>query len=324
MSAQAENTSASLAESWLEPLDAFIAFLELEKGSSRHTVAGYETDLLQCATFQQQQGNLRGWQLLQTAEVAAWLQSLSESDYSIASLARKLSAIKSIADFLLRERRRTDDFSELLSAPKFIRHVPGVLTEGQVEALLKAPGAESTQGLRDRAILELMYSSGLRVSELCALSLQHLNLKENFLRVVAGKRNKDRLVPVGAPAVAAIEAWLVRARPQWVKPHTGSAVFISQRGKPLSRKTVWHWIQQYARVIGITTGVSPHQLRHSFATHLLSHGADLRVIQEMLGHSDISTTQIYTKVDSQRLSESHDRYHPRRTDDHLEQLLSGD
>ncbi|MCD8482409.1 MAG: tyrosine-type recombinase/integrase [Verrucomicrobia bacterium] len=188
-------------------------------------------------------------------------------------------------------------------------------------ALLNAPSAESAQGQRDRAILELMYSSGLRVSELCALTLQHLNLDEQFVRVVAGKRNKDRLVPIGSQAVQALKTYLVRSRPQWIKNHTGSTVFLSQRGRPLSRKTVWYWIQHYARIAGVTVNVTPHQLRHSFATHLLENGADLRIIQELLGHSDIGTTQIYTKVDSKRLSDGHSQFHPRTGNADLDSLL---
>ncbi len=302
--------TSSLSAAWAEPLDAFLAFLELEKGRGRHTIENYERDLVQAARYLSSQGN-RDWQTVTGEGAAGWLRSLTGGKYAPASLARKLSALKGFARFLVHEKIRPDDFTELLSTPKLARSLPGTLTVGEVEALLEAPSRHSAQGLRDRAILELFYSSGLRVSELCALELTSVDLEDQFLRVQAGKRDKDRLVPVGQTAVDAIERYLAHGRPTFVKACTGSELFLSERGRAISRKTVWHWIKVYAKRAGIRETVKPHLLRHSFATHLLSRGADLRAIQEMLGHSDISTTEIYTKVEPDHLIDAHEAYHPR-------------
>lgn len=304
--------SSGLALVWAEPLDALLVFLELEKGRSQHTVSAYESDLAQAAQFFAEKCQCAGWSTVRTEDAAKWLHSLSASNLSAASQARKLSALKGMARFLIEERARPDDFTELLDAPKLRRKLPGTLTLEQVDALLNAPSRHTPQGLRDRAILELFYSSGLRVSELCAVQLTEIDLQEGFVRVVAGKRNKDRLVPVGRAALDALERYLAHGRPAFVGAQTGSTLFLSQRGKPLSRKTVWHWIKVYAERAGIRADwVKPHILRHSFATHLLSRGADLRAIQEMLGHTDISTTEIYTKVDAERLLSAHAEFHPR-------------
>jgi integrase/recombinase XerD len=293
-------------------VDAFGVFIELEKGHSRHTVEGYQRDICQCARFVADRCGRRYWAAVTGDDVSQWLQSLDADDYCAASLARKLSAIRHLSRFLFAERRIAADFTDLLNAPKLVRHLPDTLGPEEVEALLEAPSRHSAQGLRDRAFLELMYSSGLRVSELCALSLQDLDLEEGFLRVQAGKRGKDRLVPVGGRAVEAVQAYLHNGRPELVRARTGSALFLSNRGSALSRKTVWHWIKQYAQRADIAKPVKPHLLRHSFATHLLANGADLRAIQEMLGHADIGTTQIYTQVERGRLIEAHARFHPRK------------
>ena len=302
----------SLPPGLADGVDAFGVFIELEKGHSRHTVEGYQRDICQCAHFLATKRKCSSWTSVKGDDVSAWLQSLGEEDYSAASLARKLSALKHCARFLVAEKVIPDDFTELLSAPKLARHLPDTLSPEEVDALLDAPSRHSAQGLRDRAFLELMYSSGLRVSELCALTLQNLDLEEGYLRVEAGKRGKDRLTPVGGRAIEAIKAYLHTARPQLVRPKTGSIVFLSNRGTALSRKTIWYWIKQYAERAGIQKPVKPHGLRHSFATHLLSNGADLRAIQEMLGHADIGTTEIYTKVDRKQLIDAHQKFHPRK------------
>ena len=293
-------------------LDAFGVFIELEKGHSRHTVEAYQRDLCQCAQFLATKRARDGWTQVRGDDISAWLQSLDEADLSAASLARKLSAVRHCARFLVAEKAISADFTELLSAPKLARLLPETLSPEEVDALLEAPSRHSAKGLRDRAFLELMYSSGLRVSELCALHLQDVDLEEGFLRVQAGKRGKDRLVPVGRRAAEAVGRYLHNGRPQLVRPKTGSILFLSNRGTGLSRKTIWHWIKQYAETAGIAKPVKPHQLRHSFATHLLSNGADLRAIQEMLGHADIGTTEIYTRVDRRRILEAHSRFHPRK------------
>lgn len=306
--AMIDNLPAGLAEG----LDAFGVFIELEKGHSRHTVEGYQRDLCQCAQFLAGKCGRQSWKSVTGKDISNWLEVLKK-DLSAASIARKLSALKHCSRFLVAEKMIAEDFTELVSAPRLSRRLPGTLSADEVVALLEAPSRLTAQGLRDRAFLELMYSSGLRVSELCQLALQDIDLEEGFLRVQAGKRGKDRLIPVGAKAVEAVVRYLHHGRPELVRSKTGSDLFISNRGTAMSRKTVWHWIKQYASRAGLDPEVvKPHLLRHSFATHLLSNGADLRAIQEMLGHSDISTTEIYTRVDRKRLVESHAKFHPRK------------
>lgn len=311
-SASIDTAIDTLPPDLADGIDAFGVFIELEKGHSRHTVEGYQRDVCQCAQFIATKLKITSWASVGGGDISGWLQSLDASDYSAASLARKLSALKHLARFLMAEKMIPDDFTELLSAPKLARHLPETLSPEEVDALLEAPSRHSAQGLRDRAFLELMYSSGLRVTELCNLALQDIEPDEGFLRVEAGKRGKDRLVPVGRRALEAVQVYLHNGRPQLVRTKTGSALFISNRGTALSRKTVWHWIKQYSTRAGIEKPVKPHLLRHSFATHLLANGADLRAIQEMLGHADIGTTEIYTRVDRHQLIDAHKRFHPRK------------
>jgi len=220
--------------------------------------------------------------------------------------------LRGLARHLVREQLRGDDFTQLLTGPKLQRRIPGTLTEGEVERLLAAPAGGDAIALRDQAILELFYSSGLRVSELGGLSLQQIDLKEGFLRVF-GKGSKERVVPVGGRASIALEIYLNAGRSHFVKPKTGSALFLSERGTAISRKMLWVLVKKYAKRAGITKSVKPHLLRHSFATHLLGGGADLRAIQEMLGHANLGTTQIYTAVEEKRLIDQHAKFHPRNS-----------
>ena len=246
------------------------------------------------------------------AQAAAWVQSLSTAEYTVASLARKLSALRMLARFLVREKTRDDDFTALLSTPKPPRKIPTTLTEGELTRLVTAPTGGTPRALRDRALLELFYASGLRVSELAGLTLQQIDLQQGFLRVF-GKGAKERIVPVGGKACEALTAYLVAGRPHFVKPRTGSQFFLNKHGTALSRVGLWMIVKAQAKRAGITKNVKPHALRHSFATHLLTGGADLRAIQEMLGHASISTTQIYTAVEPQRLLDHHAKFHPRKT-----------
>ncbi|MEM8866760.1 MAG: site-specific tyrosine recombinase XerD [Verrucomicrobiota bacterium] len=290
-------------------VEDFLAWLELERGLSRNTVQAYSRDLAQFARFVHTEG-VESWTSLQGELVSAWTSSLARAEYARASQSRKLSAVRMFARHLVREQVRADDFSELAAAPKQARKLPEVLTREEVEGLLNAPSATTPHGLRDRAILELFYSSGLRVSELSDLLLQSVNLDEGYLRVV-GKGSKERIAPIGSAAVRAIQDYLAGGRPHFVKAKTGSEFFLSQQGRAISRKMIWVMIKEQARRAGIKKPIKPHLLRHSFATHLLEGGADLRTIQEMLGHADISTTQIYTAVQSARLADEHALYHPR-------------
>lgn len=284
-------------------IDGFVAFLDLERGLSRHTRENYQRDLDQAATWLARQ-EVADWRTVSPAQAGEWLHSLSRADFAVASLARKLTALRVFARYLMREKLRNDDFTALLAGPKLGRRLPGTLSVDEVARLLAAPGAGDPAALRDRALLELFYSSGLRVTELGGLMLQQIDLEQGFLRVF-GKGSKERVVPIGARACAAIATYLSAGRPHFVKTRTGSQLFLSNRGGALSRITLWYIVKKHARHAGITQNVKPHLLRHSFATHLLSGGADLRAIQEMLGHASIATTQIYTAVEPQRLLDQH-------------------
>jgi integrase/recombinase XerD len=290
-------------------IDAFIAFLDLERGLSPHTRENYQRDLDQGAAFLARRG-AADWRRVTPAQGAEWLQSLGGGDFAATSQARKLTALRVFARFLVRENLRPDDFTAMLTGPKLGRRLPGTLSSEEVERLLAAPAGGDPRTLRDRAMLELFYSSGLRVSELAAVALQQVDLEHGYLRVF-GKGSKERVVPMGRRAADAIGVYLASGRPHLVKPRTGSQLFLSNRGAALSRVMLWMIVRKYAQRAGLARKVKPHALRHSFATHLLSGGADLRAIQEMLGHASISTTQIYTAVEPQRLLTHHAKFHPR-------------
>jgi integrase/recombinase XerD len=291
-------------------IEAFLGFISLERGLSQNTVAGYQRDLDQAAQFCAAH-SATNWQTITSVHASDWVHSLSDGNkYSVASLARKLSALRVFARYLVREKIRDDDFTALIVSPKLVRRIPSTLTCEEIARLITSPVGGDPTALRDRAILELFYSSGLRVSELGGLRLQQVDLENGFLRVV-GKGAKERVVPVGTKALVAVKTWIAAGRPSLVTSRTGSHLFINQRGGSISRVGLWMIVKKHANRAGLSRNVKPHALRHSFATHLLSGGADLRIIQEMLGHSSISTTQIYTAVDSARLLKSHAKLHPR-------------
>lgn len=294
---------------FVEPLESFLAWLELERGLSANTLQAYTSDLAQCVEFLAKEG-VADWAQVEPVHVSAWTSGLSRAGFARTSQARKLSALRMLAKHLVRENVRKDDITELLGAPKLSRQLPDVLTRDEVERLLNSPSSSTPHGLRDRAILELFYSSGLRVSELCGILLQSIDLDDGYVRVF-GKGSKERVAPIGGAAVKAVQDYIAGGRPHFVKARTGSELFLSQQGKAISRKMVWVMIKAHAQRAGIEKPIKPHLLRHSFATHLLEGGADLRAIQEMLGHADISTTQIYTSVQAQRLADEHALYHPR-------------
>jgi integrase/recombinase XerD len=291
-------------------IEAFLGFISLERGLSRNTIVGYQRDLDQAARFFAAHGSA-DWRSVTPPQAAAWIHSLSDGKkYAVASLARKLTALRVFARFLVREKIRDDDFTALLTSPKLVRRIPGTLSADEVARLLAAPTGGDPAALRDRALLELFYSSGLRVSELGGLMLQQVDLENGFLRVF-GKGSKERVVPVGGKACEALKIWVAAGRPAFVQPRTSSQLFLSRRGSALSRVALWMIVKKHAKRAGIAKNVKPHALRHSFATHLLSGGADLRAIQEMLGHASISTTQIYTAVETKRLLDHHAKFHPR-------------
>lgn len=296
--------------------DADIAAIEscleaawAEHGLSRATMDSYRRDLegsaRWCATKRVQlvdadRSDLYG--------LLAWR---SEQRYSPRSTARLLSALRMFYADRIRRGARSDDPVALLDSPKMPRSLPKAMAEGQVEAMLAAPDIETTEGLRDRAMLELMYACGLRVSELVGVPATALNLRQGVLRV-RGKGNKERLVPLGAEAQHWLERYLREARPQLAGRRTLESLFLTAKAEPLTRQAFWALVKRYAALAGIDPArVSPHALRHSFATHLLNHGADLRALQMLLGHSALSTTQIYTLVAREQLKSLHARHHPR-------------
>ena len=296
------------ASAFASDLDAYLAYIELERGLSRNTRESYRRDLEQCAAFAAGRG-AADWRGVTAAQAEAWLRSLGRSS-AASSQARKLTALRMFARFLVREGRRPDDFTELLSGPRAARRLPQSLSQAEAARLVAAPVGAGPAAVRDRAVLELFYSSGLRVSELASLRLQQLDLDGGLARVF-GKGSKERVVPIGAKARAALGAWIASGRPHFVKARTRSELFLNSRGTGLSRVSLWSIVKKHARRAGISKNVKPHLLRHSFATHLLAGGADLRAIQEMLGHASISTTQIYTAVEGRRLLDQHARFHPR-------------
>ena len=289
-------------------ISSFLAWVQLERGLSKNTVESYESDLIQCACFLHKQG-ASNWQAVSLEHVSAWISSLTLDGYAVASLARKLSALRMLARFLLGEGNLQNDFTELLSNPKKGRFLPHALSIEEMERFLSAPDPTTPLGKRDRAIFELMYGSGLRVSEVSSVLVNAVNLEEGFARIF-GKGSKERIVPVGKEAVVAIRNYLHGGRPELMKDRSGGELFLSKRGTPISRKMIWVLVKDYGRRAGIEKNLTPHGLRHSFATHLLMGGADIRAVQEMLGHSDVGTTQIYTHVESQRLVDEHAKFHP--------------
>jgi integrase/recombinase XerD len=284
---------------------AFLTFCRLEKGLAAHSLEAYASDLERFNKFLGESFAVPGAETLQ-----GYLDHLYRDGLSSRSVARHVTTLRNFFGYLLREGLIAADPSEHLRHPKQWQTIPKFLNLEQIECLIKATNVSRPNGIRDRAMLELLYASGLRVTELCRLGSRDLNLEMGVLRTT-GKGNKQRLVPVGKPAVLAVRAYLETARPALLKGRASRYLFISGRGTCLTRQAFWKLLAGHARKAGIFHGITPHVLRHSFATHLLEGGADLRSVQVMLGHADISTTQIYTHVMRSRLREVVDKHHPR-------------
>ena len=296
-------TAVSIPEQ-LSFLQGFRDFL-VAQTVSPHTRNAYLSDLIQCSQLHTSVA-LPQWS---SDDIADVLIALTKAGKSPRSIARCLSALRQFYKFLREQKLRDDNPVATHRSPKMGRPIPKDLSEQDVEALINAPDIDSALGLRDRAMFEVLYACGLRVSELLNLRLELINLKQGFLRVT-GKGNKERLVPLGQYACEWIEKYLVESRPQLYKTST-DYLFLTQHGGIMSRQNFWYAIKRYALQANIQSEISPHTLRHAFATHLLNHGADLRVVQMLLGHSDLSTTQIYTHVAQHRMQELHSKYHPR-------------
>ncbi len=290
--------------------EKFRAYLAAEAGLSRNTIASYGADLAEFLSWCEKEKILSPKDF-GVREASRHLSCLHEKKFSRTTIARRLSTLRRFFRFLLEDGGIDEDPLSLLTTPKLPRSLPAVLNQGEVKRLLEAPDTNEPQGLRDKAMLELLYATGLRVSELCGLRLGQVNARARFLRVM-GKGSKERAVPVAGRALEWLERYLKEGRPTILKGKESPWLFISRGGKkPLTRQAFWQQIKRHALEAGISTEISPHTLRHSFATHLLDGGADLRSVQAMLGHSDISTTEIYTHVSRERLKQVYDTHHPR-------------
>ncbi|MFV7785707.1 MULTISPECIES: site-specific tyrosine recombinase XerD [Shewanella] len=293
----------------MDPLiEPFLDDLWAAKGLSDHTLQAYRSDLCHFDRYLQKQ-RLTLSSAAQ-GDVRAYLALRVEQGFAKTSSARLLSSLRRFYKYLLAKKLIELDPMAMIKPPKLARKLPDSLSEADVERLLDEPNIEDPVEARDRAMLELLYASGLRVSELVGLTLDQMSLRQGVVRIV-GKGGKERLVPFGEQAVAEIEAYLKSARFELLKGKASDVVFPSKRGNMMTRQTFWHRIKLYAQRAGIAVHLSPHTLRHAFATHLLNHGADLRVVQLLLGHSDLSTTQIYTHVAKARLAQLHQAHHPR-------------
>jgi integrase/recombinase XerD len=284
---------------------AFLNFCRIEKGLAANSIAAYTADLSRFVAFTGENQELPG-----TPEIRSYIDHLYQSGLGNRSVGRHLTTLRSFYSFLLKEGKVATDPTEHLRTPRQWQTIPKYLNLEEIERIIQAPAPASPLGLRDRAMMEILYASGLRVSELCKLGLGDVDLEYQVLRTT-GKGNKQRLVPVGKAAILAVRAYLENGRPQILKGRASRYLFITARGSCLTRQGFWKLLAAYGRKAGIFHGLTPHVLRHSFATHLLEGGADLRSVQVMLGHADISTTQIYTHVLRSRLRATVDKHHPR-------------
>ena len=290
-------------------IEAFLDSLFLEQGLSDNTLSAYRSDLDKFCQFLIKSSRDISLMEVESHDIEAYLAYRVDSGLKSRSTARSISALKRFFLYWVKEKAIAVTPLLSIAQPKIAQSLPKTLTEQEVEALLDAPDTDDALGLRDKAMLELLYATGLRVTELVGMRIEQINLRQAVV-LVKGKGGKERLVPMGEEALHWIEQFLKVGRSQLIK-HATDFVFPSKRGVGMTRQTFWHRIKHYAILANVTSPLSPHTLRHAFATHLLNHGADLRVVQMMLGHSDLSTTQIYTHVASERLKSLHQQHHPR-------------
>jgi integrase/recombinase XerD len=292
-----------------ELVKLFLDSISIEKGLSKNTRLAYGRDLGRYAAFLKKAKALSP-DAVTRQTIMDFLLKERDRGLTPTSVSRALVAVRMFHRFLAEEGRVKEDVTDALETPKLWKHLPEVLSVAEVEELLKAPNARKAPGVRDQAMLELMYAAGLRATEVTLLKVGHLNFESGYLRV-SGKGDKERMVPMGRMARKSVERYLKTTRAAWVRGKPEDALFVTRAGRRMSRQTVWGILKKYARESRIRKKIYPHILRHSFATHLLENGADLRVVQELLGHSDISTTQIYTHVERSRLKGIHQKFHPR-------------
>ena len=290
-------------------IEDFLNYLLVERGLSENTISAYRSDLYKYSDFTQKKRRHHPNEIRRD-DIRDYMMTQKERGLSANSISRSLVAIKVFHRFLLREKYIKEDVASVLDSPKLWKHLPESLSISEVEEIIKKPNIRNWLGIRDKAALELMYATGLRVSEIVNLIVDNVNLDIGFVKCV-GKGSKERIVPIGKHSQAALTRYIQKVRPKLIKGTPSNVLFLSRLGKKISRQSFWKMIKKYALLAGIKKDIAPHTLRHSFATHLLERGADLRVVQEMLGHADISTTQIYTHVNKERLKSIHHQFHPR-------------
>ncbi|WAA13820.1 site-specific tyrosine recombinase XerD [Fervidibacillus halotolerans] len=289
----------------------FLHFLIVEKGLAENTIQSYKRDLNSFCQFLQKELNISDFNRVQRSDIMQFLNRLKQENKSSRTIARHIASIRSFHQFLLRERITDFDPTLHIETPHREMTLPKVLNVNEVEVLLQSPDETTPFGLRDKAMLELMYATGMRVSELINLNVKDVHITMGFVRCI-GKGNKERIIPIGKYALSAVDTYIRKGRRKLLRQkYRTDALFLNHHGKRLSRQGFWKILKQLAQKAGIQKELTPHTLRHSFATHLLENGADLRSVQEMLGHSDISTTQIYTHVSKSRLKDVYGKYHPR-------------
>ena len=294
-----------------DQLKDFIHFLMVEKGLAKNTIVSYERDLKSYIKYFRNVEQLKSFNDVERIHIIHFLGHLKEQGKSSRTLARHVASIRAFHQFLLRERVTDHDPSVHIETPKLERTLPKVLNLEEVETLLDSPDTKDHYGIRDKAMLELLYATGIRVSELIGLQTGDVHLTMGFVRCI-GKGNKERIIPIGKTALEALEHYVNNGRSYFIsKNNHDNALFLNHHGKQLTRQGFWKILKKLAQGAGIEKELTPHTLRHSFATHLLENGADIRAVQEMLGHSDISTTQIYTHVTKTRLKDVYSKFHPR-------------
>jgi integrase/recombinase XerD len=292
-------------------IQQFLHYIEVEKGYSENTLAAYRNDLDQFMKFNRAEDGPRGWPSVDKNHIVNYILDLKEREYSSATVARKVAAVRSFFHFLVGESVLTDDPTATLDTPQVKKRLPQTLSREQMERLLAAPTkSDGAKALRDAALLEVLYATGMRVSELVALNVADIDLRTGAVRCI-GKGDKERLIPLYPRAVETLGIYLDDGRPSYRKQPDEEALFLNPRGRRLTRQGLWLIIKDYVEKAGIDGEVTPHTLRHSFATHLLDGGAGLREVQQLLGHSNVSTTQIYTHVSGERLRDAYDDAHPR-------------
>jgi integrase/recombinase XerD len=292
-------------------LKDFIHFIFVEKGLAKNTIVSYERDLNSYITYLKNVESISQFNDVQRVHIVHFLGFLKEQKKSSKTMARHIASVRALHQFLIRDKVTDHDPSVHIESPKLEKSLPKVLNLQEVEILLDSPKQKDHFGIRDKAMLELLYATGIRVSELIGLNLGDIHLTMGFVRCI-GKGNKERIIPVGKTATKALNQYLEKGRPHLVsKKNHDEALFLNNHGKRLTRQGFWKILKKLAGEAGITKDLTPHTLRHSFATHLLENGADLRAVQEMLGHADISTTQIYTHVTKSRLKDVYSKFHPR-------------